>query len=168
MKNLTIVVQTVLIFTALALGSQWSVAQEINFRFLGNSASGLSPANQLPPVNSDALGDEIGDGVVYDPDSMVLSLSFTFEGLTGGLLDLSGGIHLHDAGPTDPFNNAGPIEFFLNLDGANVPIGSSSGTIDVDVILSEEQEAELFNRQYFINIHSVSFGIGELLSLIHI
>ncbi len=146
--------------TVCSLCSSVTFAEIVELDFQGSAGFGLAPENH--GLSTSATGFEIGEGLTYDTSSRTLSLLFGFEDLTGGLIDAAGGIHIHDAGPVDPFNTNGGIEFFLNTDGANVPFGSNSGTIDLDITLSEAQEAELFNNQYYVNIHTGGFNAGEL------
>jgi len=153
-------------FAVLLLAGNGAInAQIIEFDFLGNGGSGLLPGNENPGITSSAFGDETGAGITYDTATNVLSVLFDFQQLTGGLLDAAGGIHIHDAGAVDPLNSNGGIEFLLNEDsgsGRPVAIGSTSGTIDIDLTLSDAQEIELLNSQYYVNIHSGGFNSGEL------
>ena len=148
--------------TMFLLSASLGTADIVQFDLAGNAGAGLLPGNENAPVVSDAFGSETGVGIVFDTDTNTLSLEFEFEGLSGGLFDAGGGIHIHDAGPDAPFDSNGSVEFFLNTGGVNVPIGSTFGSIDVDVVLTEAQEDELFNDQYYINIHSGDFNSGEL------
>ena len=148
---------------SIALTATTGAADTIYFELIGNAGVGLLPGNENPPVNSTAIGGEVGNGIFYDEDTNELSLEISFEGLTGGLFNAGdGGIHLHDAGPIDPLDNNGGIEINLNSGFANVDEGSTFGTLDVTVILTASQEAELLNSQYYLNIHSAGFGSGEL------
>ena len=151
-----------IVVALLLLVPQAGSSQLVEFDFKGNGGFGLLPENQLLEVDSDAFGEETGGGLVYDTNTNVLSAEFSFENLTGGLFNSAGGLHLHNAGPEDPFNNTGSVEFFFNSGAKCVPIGAVEGTIDIDVTLSEEQEVELFNGQYYVNIHTDGFFTGEL------
>ncbi len=144
------------------LGQQ-AAADIFNLNFQGNAGFGLLPGNENPPVNSTAFGGETGGGLVYNDTTNLLSIEFSFSDLTGGLFNAAdGGIHIHDAGPTDPFDNNGLVEINLNSGFANVPQGSTSGSIDLDLTLTDAQEIELLNGQYYVNIHSGGFNGGEL------
>ena len=144
------------------VGSSLTFADIVQFDLAGNAGAGLLPGNENPPVTSGATGSEIGSGIVFDTDTNTLSLEFEFQGLTGGLIDAAGGIHIHDAGPVNPLDNNGGIVFLLNENEANVAIGSTAGSIDLDLVLTDAQESALFADQYYINIHSAGFGSGEL------
>ena len=65
-------------------------------------------------------------------------------------------------GPTNPFDNNGGIVFNLNSGFANVAENATAGSVDLDISLSEVQEGELLNGQYYVNIHSGAFNGGEL------
>lgn len=148
---------------ALLLMASASQATLIEMNFRGNAGAGLLPGNENPAVPSAASGGEVGGGLVYDDVTNTLSLEFEFAGLTGGLFDAAdGGIHLHDAGAADPFGANGPIEINLNSGFANVAFGSLGGMVDLDVVLTDAQEIELLNGQYYLNIHSDVFRGGEL------
>ena len=146
------------------IGTGQTHADTFNLDFQGNGGFGLLPGNEVPPASSSAIGGESGAGLIYDDVTNMLSIEFSFSGLTGsGLFNAgNGGIHIHNAGSTDPFNNNGGIVFNLNPGFANVAEGATSGTIDLDITLSEAQEAELLNGQYYVNIHSGAFNGGEL------
>lgn len=146
----------------LATGSPL-VAQTFEFDLLGIGGPGLLPENNNPPYSSGASGSEVGGGITFDTLTNTLSIEFEFQGLTGsGLIDAAGGIHIHDAGAMNPLGSDGPIEFFLNSGAANVAFGSTSGAIDIDVVLSPAQASKLFESHYYINIHSGGAPSGEL------
>ena len=118
----------------------------------------------LRRLRQSAIGGETGGGITYDDVTNMLSIEFNFTGLTGGgLIDAGdGGIHIHNAGATDPFNNNGGIVFNLNSGFANVAENATAGSIDLDITLTEVEEGELLNGQYYVNIHSGAFNGGEL------
>ncbi len=155
-----------------------ATAEVIDFFFQGNAGIGLLPGNEVgantpvaggaPP--SAAFGDERNLGLLYDTLTNELSFDFEFEGLSGGLFNAASGIHLHLADAADPLNTTGGIAFNLNsgadanvvLDTPTVAIGSTSGALAGTVSLTEAQEADLFAGRYYLNIHSGTFGGGEL------
>ena len=144
----------------------------IEFDFFGRAGDGLLPGNEVHAVAPGASGGETGGGIVYDTTANVLSIEFSFAGLTGGLAaQLGGGIHIHQAGdPSDPLNSNGGVIFLLNLPGApnvtlNSPLiagGATGGVVDAIVSLTAAQEADLLSGLYYVNIHSTVFGAGEL------
>ena len=164
--------------TALVVSSAAS-AEVIDFGFLGNGGVGLLPSNEVganTPVApgadpSSAFGGERNLGLLYDTVSNELAFDFEIQGLSGGLANVASGIHLHLANPgTDPFNETGGIAFNLNsgtdanvtLDTPTIAFGSASGVLAGTAFLTEAQEANLFAGRYYLNIHSGSFGGGEL------
>lgn len=162
MKRLTVACSALSLL--LMFGAGTATADTFNLDFQGNAGFGLLPGNEVPPASSSAFGGETGGGITYDDVTNMLSIEFNFTGLTGGGLINAGdgGIHIHNAGSTDPFNNNGGIVFNLNSGFANVAENATSGSIDLDITLSEVQEGELLNGQYYVNIHSGAFNGGEL------
>ena len=152
--------------------TQLSMADTIFLDFFGNAGPGLLPGNENPPVVSGAFGDETGTGLVYDDATNILSMLFDFQGLSDGLdTSIGSGIHLHlSDNPADPFGSNGGVAFNLNS-GAdpnvvyNSPLianGAEFGTVDVDLTFTDAQEADLLAGRYYVNIHSQTFGGGEL------
>ena len=161
LSNFAVVFLAALVFGAAGQSVQ---ADTVFFDFQGNAGSGLLPGNENPAVVSGAVGGEFGNGLVYDDATNVLSLTFNFSGLTGGGLfnAADGGIHIHQATTAPFFSNNGGIIFNLNPGAANVALGSTMGTIDLDVTLSAAQETTLLSGAYYVNIHSGAFNGGEL------
>ncbi|MGG6240230.1 DUF4394 domain-containing protein [Nodosilinea sp. AN01ver1] len=109
-----------------------------------------------PPPDGPAVGNF---DVVYDDTSNTLQISGTFSDLTAGLMpvgdtDIEGNpqssIHLHRGAAGEN----GPIlrNFTVNDDG------SFGGTFT----LTEEEEALLLDQALYVNLHTDSFGGGEL------
>ncbi|WP_228037831.1 DUF4394 domain-containing protein [Nodosilinea sp. LEGE 06152] len=109
-----------------------------------------------PPPDGPAMG---RFDVVYDDASNTLQISGTFSDLTAGLMpvgntDVEGNpqssIHLHRgvAGENGPILR----NFTVNDDG------SFGGTFT----LTEEEEALLLDQALYVNLHTDSFGGGEL------
>ena len=145
---------------------------DIFMNFQGNAGSGLLPGNENPPVASPATGGEIGAGLVYDDVTNTLTMLFEFSDLSGGIdTSIGSGMHLHLAGdPNDPFGSNGGVAFNLNS-GAdpnvthNSPLianGATSGMVDVELVFTEAQEADLLGGLFYVNIHTADFGGGEL------
>ncbi|GAB4548275.1 MAG: hypothetical protein Tsb0013_08700 [Phycisphaerales bacterium] len=150
-------------------------AQIIPFDFQGNAGSGLLPGNEngtgAETSSSTAIGGETGMGLTYDTVTNVLSFSFEFENLTGGLANVSSGIHFHNTGDVaDPFGANGGIAFNLNsgtdpnvtLATPLIAFGSSSGVVSGTAQLTEALEEDLRAGRFYLNIHSGAFGGGEL------
>ena len=155
------------------VAGQQTFADQILMDFQGAGGFGLLPENAVPAITtSSASGGEIGTGLVYDDVINTLFMLYEFDGLTGGInTGVASGMHLHLSGdPGNPFGSTGGIVFNLNSGtDANVtynsPLianGAVSGTVNVDVVFSEVQEAELLAGRYYLNIHTAGFGGGEL------
>ncbi len=158
---------------ALTFAGQQSYGEQIFMDFQGAGGFGLLPENEVPAITtSSAMGGEIGTGLVYDDITNTLFMLYEFDGLTGGInTGVASGMHLHLSGdPGNPFGSTGGIVFNLNSGtDANVtnnsPLianGAISGTVNVEVVFSEAQEAELLAGRYYVNIHTAEFGGGEL------
>ncbi|MEM6978505.1 MAG: CHRD domain-containing protein [Planctomycetota bacterium] len=169
--------RTLICFATLALMvSSVANAEVIELNLLGNAGFGLLPGNEIGANTADAstsnaFGGEIGQGFVLDTNTGLLQFGFQFSGLTGGLFNAASGIHIHEVNdPSDPFNSTGGILFNLNSGSdANVTlttplidIGSTSGTVEGTIALTDTQEQGFVDGIYYINIHSDSFRGGEL------
>ena len=164
-KNLAIV-------ATFLLSASFANAAVLYLNFDGNAGAGLLPGNEIGASTattgtSTASGGESGGGMTYDTSTNLLSVNFSFTGLTGGL----NAIHIHSASSaTDPFNTTGGVAFNLNsgsdpnvtLLTPTVPGGSAGGTLGAQMTLTPAQEAQLFAGQLYVNIHSGGFGGGEL------
>ena len=155
-------------------------AQIIDFNFAGNGGSGLLPGNEVgantaTAANSTAFGDEAGAGLLFDVATNTLAFDFAFQGLDGGLnTGAASGIHLHLPGMLgDPFNQTGGIVLNLNnfdpndvVTNTNVQIanGATAGQVTglIDLSNSPELIDALLDEELYLNIHSNTFGGGEL------
>ncbi|GAA5484681.1 CHRD domain-containing protein [Haloferula sargassicola] len=171
MKHLPSQSLRVLAFAGLLGAGSTAGAAVIQLDFMGTAGTGLLPGNENPAAVSPAFGSEIGAGLFYDDTSNTLTLNYTFESLTGGIdTSIASGMHLHDAGAGSPFTQNGGIVFNLNSGiDTNVALttplianGATSGTVSGTISLSEAQEAALLDSRFYLNIHSASFGGGEL------
>lgn len=157
-----------------------TAGDRIEFDLAGNGGFGALPANEIgaqTPVglglDSAALGFEIGDGFVYDPETMELSFAFRFRELSGALFDAASGIHLHEGvSAFQSFFATGPIVLNLNS-GADpavelftplLPVDGTTfdGTVRGVAVLSDEIEAALFAGRLYLNIHSGDFTGGDI------
>lgn len=114
----------------------------------------LSGSNEVPAVTSYAAGvvqaEYLGDTLIAYG---------TFADLESAVdTDIAGGAHLHTA----LAGANGPIAFGLNFNlGANDTTGVFPAA-DNQILLSNEQEAQLFERGFYVNIHTTEHAGGEL------
>lgn len=160
---------------AITLGAAGASAQTTLFNFEGLAGAGLLPGNQpgMTPPETDAIGGEIGDGIVFDSFTNTLDFAFEFSGLTGGLADVASGIHFHLAPEMgDPQAQNGGIIFNLNsgsdinvnLDTPLIPTDgtATSGTVRGTASLDTDQIDALFSGRFYLNVHSAEFTSGEI------
>jgi hypothetical protein len=144
-----------------------SLAQGALFTYSGI----LSGANEVPAVNSPGTGTAT---VTYDDVLNTLRVQAVFSGLTGNTT----AAHLH--GPAAPGTNAGVMTTTPSFVG--FPQGVTSGSMDqtYDLTLASTYRAgfitgqgslanartvllnSLANGQVYFNIHTTTFGGGEL------
>jgi hypothetical protein len=87
-----------------------------------------------------------GSGTLtYDDTSNLLNWTISFSGLS------SPETISHFHGPAAPGNSASPV---ITLPLGSPKIGSET--------LSDAQEADLLGELWYINVHSVNFGAGEI------
>mgnify|MGYP003382447274 CR=1 FL=1 len=132
-------------------------AEVFQFDLWTGGVSGLSGLNESTPNDSTASGGEVGDGLYYDDVLNLLTVNvaygvFGFEPLTGSYV----GSHLHEGLP----GVAGPIA--VNLDPLHNAFGQDAGFYTGSVSLSEAQESSLLSGGLYMNIHSTTFGAGEI------
>ncbi len=127
-----------------------------------DNAVGLSPLNETPPVtNSIGSGNEIGSGITFDTDSLVLTLSlgygsaFGFSNLTGPAM----AAHIHGPAPTNV-----PASVIINLAGIHVLATSpaAGGSIVGSVVLTTNQASDLLAGLDYINVHTAANPSGEI------
>ncbi|MBC8010308.1 MAG: CHRD domain-containing protein [Burkholderiales bacterium] len=140
-----------------------SQAAIIQFDLIGTAGAGLLPGNE-PGAITGGTGGEIGAGIFYDNVSNLLTLNVGW-GSSQGFVDLSSAAnnsHLH--GPTASVNGNG----FTEVAGAPFTLTRSSNLVTGGTItsgpltLSEPQELALLDGKFYINIHTVNNGGGEL------
>ena len=115
--------------------------------YYGNFA--LTGAQEVPPVNTTATGNVVAD---YNRLTKTLTYSITFSGLT----DSATAAHIHGIG--EPGIIAGIMQTFNNFPRRKA--GSYSGSLLIDGV--KFTESDLLANRYYINIHSKTFGTGEI------
>lgn len=126
-------------------------------------ATGLSPANEVPPATGTGSGGEILSGITYDTDTNVLAVALGY-GSFAGFTDLTGpatAAHIH--GPAPATGTAGPIhDFVAASQHLAAPNPGSGGLIVGSVTLSDTNETDLLNGQLYVNIHTAANPNGEI------
>lgn len=150
------------IFSVLPLAN--ANAAVVLFELRGNGGVGLLGSNENPIVNGGGSGGEIGAGISFDDVTNILSINVGW-GSGNGFTDLTGdvtGIHIHDAGSAN-FSNNGGVE--INV-GASSDFtfnnSATNGTLIGATTLSDAQEIELLNGQYYLNVHTATNVGGEI------
>ena len=104
----------------------------------------LTAAEEVPATDSMATGNS---NITFDTDSLKLTWSVTYEGLTGDAT----AAHFH--GPAAVGANAKPV----------VPIdGALASPIEGEATLTEAQAADLAAGMWYFNLHSAKFPDGEI------
>lgn len=104
----------------------------------------LTASAEVPPNDSPATGMLTA---TYDTESMMLTWSVTYEGLSGDAT----AAHFH--GPADATANASPV----------VPIeGSLASPIEGSATLTAEQATQLQDGMWYFNVHTEANGGGEI------
>jgi len=135
----------------------------VQFDLIGTAGSGLLFGNE-PAVASGGTGGEVGAGISFDPGTNILTLNVGW-GSSQGFTDLSSSSnnsHIH--GPTAANNGSGftqtaGVLFNLSRSSNAVTGGTFTTTL---VTLTAGQATDLNNGKYYINIHTVNNGGGEL------
>lgn len=109
----------------------------------------MTGAQEVPPVNTSATGTIVAD---YNRLTKTLSYSIQFSGLT----DSAVAAHIH--GLAEPGINAPVLQTFNNFPRRKA--GSYSGSLLIDGVKFTEEN--LLARRYYVNIHSKTYGGGEI------
>jgi CHRD domain len=153
-----------IISTAIALQAN---AATVLFDLIGTAGPGLHFLNE-PAVASGGTGGEIGTGITYDDVSNLLTVSNVGWGSSQGFTDLSSlanNSHIHVTannfgnGGAGNFTQTGGVAFTLTRSSSAVTGGTFTNT---PILLSAAQETDLLNGKYYINIHTLNNGGGEL------
>jgi len=148
-----------LIFLALAAPTH---AATVAFDLTGTAGPGLLPGNE-PGAITGGTGGEVGAGITYNDVTNSLTVNVGWGSSQGftNLSSLANNSHIH--GPTASNNGSG----FTQIAGVLFNLTRSSnaatgGTITESVLLTELQETDLLNGKWYINLHSVNNGGGEM------
>lgn len=120
----------------------------------GNAAtvalvSVLNSSQEVPPNGSSGLGSA---AMLYDTETNKLTWAILFTGLSGPIA--SPGAHFH--GPAPAGSNAGvQVDILANSTGDTSPIIGMA-------FITEEQEVQLLNDMWYINLHTAAFPGGEI------
>ena len=148
-------------FVALGMVIQ-SHAAIVQFELVGRGGFGLLATNE-PGSIVGGTGGEIGKGITLDDVSRLLIVHVGW-GSGNGFTNLSSNAnnqHIH--GPTTSINAAGFTETAgVTINLTRTADSPSSGTISNGVILTAAQVTNLFNGKYYVNVHTVNNGGGEI------
>jgi Cu/Zn superoxide dismutase len=112
-------------------------------------AATLLGSEQVPPTTSSATG--TGKVFLNAAENQII-ISLTFSGLTSDAT----GAHIH--GPASPGANAGIL---FDFSGA-VPPTTSNTIVPQTFSITPDQVAQLKAGQFYFNIHTATFGNGEI------
>jgi hypothetical protein len=125
-------------------------------------ATGLSPANEVPPATGTGTGGEILGGITYDTDTNLLTIPLGY-GSVAGFTNLTGAAtaaHIH--GPASVTATAGPIHDFFTAGQHFAPVATNGGIILGSATLSAANETNLLNGLLYVNIHTSANTNGEI------
>lgn len=149
------------LFLSSALASQ-AIVIEFDLSPLGTSPGvGLSPLNEVIPGNSSGSGNEIGSGIRFDTDSLMLSLSIGY-GSSAGFTDLTGAafaFFLH--GPATTSETA-PVLYNLGSLHSFASDPTRGGTIIGSLALASQDVSGLMSGLDYINIYTTANLGGEI------
>lgn len=148
------------LFTAAAVQLHGAI---IPFDLQGTAGIGLLPGNE-PGSITGGTGGEIGAGISFDTVSSLLTINAGW-GSSQGFTDLSSAAnasHIH--GPTTSNNGSGFTQtagvLFTLTRSSNAVTGGTFTT--APITLTAAQATDLQNGKFYINIHTVNNGGGEL------
>ncbi len=114
----------------------------------------MTGAQEFPATPSTAFGTL---DVYYARTSKVLSYKVTWQGLADTIV----GMHIHGLAPTG-FSTAIVQNILITKNEAVFPFrgGTYSGTLNVDGVVIKEEN--VLNGYYYLNIHTKTYGGGEI------
>ncbi len=112
------------------------------------------PAPTVPDTPVEPAG--VGH-VTLDTDTNELSWEIVYAGLSGDIV--SPGAHFH--GPAEIGETAGIEVFIVGGDGAAIP-QPPSGTLIGSTTVTDEQEQQILDGLWYVNIHTELNGPGEI------
>ena len=154
------VLSLVVAFPLLALLGQ---AATVQFNLTGTAGTGLLPGNE-PGSLTGGTGGEVGAGIFYDNVANLLTVNAGWGSSQGftNLSSLANNSHIH--GPTANNNGSGFTQtavVLFNLARSSDAVTGGTFTTPA-ILLTEAQELDLMNGKYYINVHTVNNGGGEL------
>ena len=116
------------------------------------TTTALTGGAEVPPVTTTATGEATATA-----SGFTLSVVGSFTGLESDLEDVAtfGPAHIHVA----PAGSNGGVAFALTVDSADLRSGTLALT---DETMSEEQRAAFVAGEFYVNIHTVGNGSGEI------
>jgi len=124
----------------------------------------LGGDQQNPPVSTSAFGT---GSITYDTNTMTFDIEILVEGITTGLLlgvgPNSTPLHIHNAPAGSNGGIVVDLGLFGTLENVGGPFGGGTGFRYTASGLSiNGQESNLFDGNLYVNIHTTSFGGGEI------
>jgi hypothetical protein len=104
----------------------------------------ISGDEEVPPIDSDATGTFNG---TYDKTTKVLTYTLTFSGIEPT------NMHFHKGAVGV---GGGPVVIPISSSPYTSPINSATPA------LTDEQETDLLNGDWYVNIHSAAYPPGEI------
>lgn len=144
-KNLRLVATGLLLFVFSACSKDTETVNNPVYNLRGNATG----AQEAPNKNtSTATGTLSG---TYNKDNNTLTYTVNWTGLTGGNPTA---MHFHGAAdPGVPASVQIPITGFT---------AAASGTVSGTATLTDAQETDLLNGQWYYNIHNATYPAGEI------
>jgi hypothetical protein len=132
----------------------------IEFELQGQAGSGLLTGNEVTGGTiTGGSGGEVGPGITYDDVTKLLNINVGW-GSGNGFTDLSSTVtasHIH--GPASQLQNTGVQ---INLGPGLSTSASNGGVVFTTAALTAGQESDLLNGLWYINVHTVNNGAGEI------
>ncbi len=123
---------------SLSNGAVYEIKSKPSLLFTAN----LNGAQEVPPTSSTGTGTAT---LLLSPDEKSALVSLSFSGISGAQSDA----HIH--GPAPVGVTAAPV--------FPLPLGQLN---DFEIILTPTQVQDLKNGLFYINVHSVTFPIGDI------
>lgn len=138
-------------------------AATVLFDLIGKGGTGLLATNENGAVTNGGTGGEIGAGISLDDVSRILTVNVGWGSLNGftNLSSAANNSHIHGpttSGGTASYTQDAGVLFTL----PRVSSTADGGSISTSVTLSAAQVTELMAGRYYINVHTVNNGGGEI------
>ncbi|MBS4064462.1 MAG: CHRD domain-containing protein [Chitinophagaceae bacterium] len=138
MKHYLMILLVIVVGSSCKKDNETTVSAEVKYKAVMNGS------NEVPANSSTATGEA---NAVYNTQTKILTVTITYSGLSSALVSW----HIHKAA----VGVNGSVIF-------NFGTPQLSGFVYTSAALTTDQEADLNNGLYYVNLHTANYSGGEI------